>query len=862
MQGIKCAVSLAIVWLGIGASCLLAGELEVSPSGHNFVHRGKTIMLVGDSGTQCIMQNLNMEYRRWIDDCAACGMTAIHIWALVPPRQKQDGSVVETRYGYVYPGATPWKRRTSGLRAFDQLPQWDLTQFDEGSDPTKDYWPRLRDLAAYARDKGLALGIAVFFGWPKHAEPQRNDWVYHPFCAINGGHLTNNNAVQIIESPGKEILGEEWSDSWPRAKKTQWVWERFADKIISDLRPYGNVFYVFMDEHSYPEGNCGNHFLEFFKKRGAFYVDWSRRRVGVDAVYVETESSTARNAMAVKGFKASPARPLLLLEGPPYTFGDPGVRRSMWTFAIGGGHFIFHDDAEQGTDQTGIMGYDPKVTGGKIPRQTYDWLGHLSRFFNERVHDLDAMQPHNELVSGDAAAYCLANPGAEYAVYLPKGGTIRLNIEAALSKTFDVEWWDPRTGKSHNAGRIKGGPAVSFTPPEERKDDRVLHLRAVGQVANLSTPKNPSSIPSAGQVTNLSSFEWQTATPESQGMSSDKLDGMRQELAKRGTKTLLIIRRDRIVYEWYAAGYGRTKPHGTASLAKAIVGGVSLAVAMNDGLIQPDDAASKYVPQWRDDPRKSKILLRHLATHSSGIEDAEEAGKSHTALTGWKGAFWKRDPDPFTIARDQAPVLFEPGSAFAYSNPGMAMLSYAVTASLRNAKERDIRTLLRERIMQPIGAPEEEWSVGYGKTYEVDGLALIANWGGGSYSPNAAARVGRLFLRKGDWQGQQIIRREIVEQVLKDAGAPVPDRSLPEGPRPKSGLCWWVNSDGVWPKAPRDAFAGAGAGNQVLLVVPSLDLIVVRNGSDLEPGNFWGGLEKFLFNPVIAAMEGQGSAKR
>jgi hypothetical protein len=59
---------------------------------------------------------------------------------------------------------------------------------------------------------------------------------------------------------------------------------------------------------------------------------------------------------------------------------------------------------------------------------------------------------------------------------------------------------------------------------------------------------------------------------------------------------------------------------------------------------------------------------------------------------------------------------------------------------------------------------------------------------------------------------------------------------------------------------PCDAFAGAGAGNQVLLVVPSLDLIIVRNGSNLYDSSkgegFWGGIEKYLFNPVMDAIFG------
>jgi CubicO group peptidase (beta-lactamase class C family) len=39
--------------------------------------------------------------------------------------------------------------------------------------------------------------------------------------------------------------------------------------------------------------------------------------------------------------------------------------------------------------------------------------------------------------------------------------------------------------------------------------------------------------------------------------------------------------------------------------------------------MEMDDPACKYIPAWRDDPLKRRITIRHLATHSSGIEDAE-----------------------------------------------------------------------------------------------------------------------------------------------------------------------------------------------------------------------------------------------
>ena len=102
---------------------------------------------------------------------------------------------------------------------------------------------------------------------------------------------------------------------------------------------------------------------------------------------------------------------------------------------------------------------------------------------------------------------------------------------------------------------------------------------------------------------------------------------------------MLVVRHDRIVFERYAPGFDRHKPHGTASLANALVGGVALMVATSDGRISPDDPAHLYVPRWRDDPERRTITVRHLATHTSGIEDAEADGLPHDRLTGWKGDF-------------------------------------------------------------------------------------------------------------------------------------------------------------------------------------------------------------------------------
>jgi CubicO group peptidase (beta-lactamase class C family) len=350
-------------------------------------------------------------------------------------------------------------------------------------------------------------------------------------------------------------------------------------------------------------------------------------------------------------------------------------------------------------------------------------------------------------------------------------------------------------------------------------------------------------------------FEWQSATPEAEGMSQERLDGLKDVLAKRKTRAFLVIRNDKVVYEWYANGHGPDKKHGAASLSKATVAGLALALLLTDRKLQLDTPVAEFVAAWKNHPDKRKITLRHLGSHTSGLADAEQDRLPHDKLTGWRGDFWKQlnpPDDPFTIARDKTPVLFAPGTKLQYSNPGIAMMGYVVTAALKDEPHKDIRSLLRERVMRPIGVADKEWSVGYGKTYQVDGLPLVAGWGGGSYTARALARIGRLLLREGDWDGRQLLSKEAVHQITGDAGL--------------SGHCgmgFWTNADGHYPKLPKDTYYGAGAGDQLLIIVPSLHLIVVRNGEALAPvpkdakdvfEAFHDQRVKVLFEPIIEAI--------
>ena len=215
--------------------------------------------------------------------------------------------------------------------------------------------------------------------------------------------------------------------------------------------------------------------------------------------------------------------------------------------------------------------------------------------------NLTVVKPHPELAS---SGYCLANPGSEYLVYQPQPSEpVTVELKAG---TYLHEWFNPATGLSAGSDRVEVRDGRrQFKAPFD--GESVLYL-TVQSAAGVEL--EPDSL-------------WRHGSPESQGFSAVKLEALRAGLVARNTKALLVLRNDTIVCEWYAPGQNSKTRFGTASLAKALVGGVSFAVALSDGRMGLDDPATRFIRNWRDDPRKSRITLRQLGSHTSGIEDAE-----------------------------------------------------------------------------------------------------------------------------------------------------------------------------------------------------------------------------------------------
>lgn len=354
-----------------------------------------------------------------------------------------------------------------------------------------------------------------------------------------------------------------------------------------------------------------------------------------------------------------------------------------------------------------------------------------------------------------------------------------------------------------------------------------------------------------------SAVEWPAATPESQGIDGRKLNLLRSELAQKDTRAFLVVRNGFIVYEWYSQDTRPTSILHAAALSQSLSGSLALMLAVDSGRIHLDDPAWKYIPQWKGDPERSKITIRHLASETSGLDNVSFLHAD--TLEGWKRDYHQNPGERFTISLNEAPVIFPPGTQTRHSGPGQQALAYALAASFKDAPESDLYSLLQQHIMEPIGISKDNWRFSYGRSEEIDGLKVYTTGAGSGYTARAMAGIGQFLLNRGSWDGKQLLSLQLVDEATSYANTPIPER-VPDNPEPATGLGWRVNTDGVWPSLPRDAYAGGGDGDQVVLVVPSLRLIVVRAGGQLdtprEPDSLaaWGPINQFLFEPIMDSM--------
>ena len=279
----------------------------------------------------------------------------------------------------------------------------------------------------------------------------------------------------------------------------------------------------------------------------------------------------------------------------------------------------------------------------------------------------------------------------------------------------------------------------------------------------------------------------------------------------RGETNGLIIKNGYIVGKW-----GDTKRVDmTFSVTKSYLSTVA-ALAHDKGLIKLDERLQNYVWDGKfDDPHNSQITWHHLLNQSSQ----------------WSGELFgtydwaDRPPRGLSLEEIKKQRLLPPGQAYKYNDVRVNLLSF----SLLNVFRKPLPVVLKENIMDPIGASSTWRWYGYDNSMVVlDGVSVQSVSGGGHFGGGLFinsidhARFGLLFLRNGSWKGKEIISPEWINKMI-----------IPSENNDTYGYMWWLNrGDRKWHDLSENIFYGSGFGGNYVIVVPEHELVIVARWID------------------------------
>lgn len=300
----------------------------------------------------------------------------------------------------------------------------------------------------------------------------------------------------------------------------------------------------------------------------------------------------------------------------------------------------------------------------------------------------------------------------------------------------------------------------------------------------------------------------------------ETLDAMFSETVSprpRRTWALVIVHEGRIVAERYAPGFHKDMPLIGWSLSKTATNAL-VGLRVMDGALSLDDDA--LLPEWRDkdDPRRS-ITLEELMRMTSGLEFDQ-----HTDAP-WM-LFVEKDDVHYAASK---PLAHAPGSHWAYSSGNTNIIAGILRETFPN--ERAYLRFPQERLFGPLGMRTASLAPDDVGTF-VSSAFLYA-------SARDWARLALLYLRDGVWDGQRLLPEGWVGNSLKAT------RESPEqqyGAQLWLKLPEWAGPDG--PLMPsdtyfmlgRDAYYMLGFHGQVVAIVPSRDLVIVRLGLTRDDG--------------------------
>jgi CubicO group peptidase (beta-lactamase class C family) len=377
-------------------------------------------------------------------------------------------------------------------------------------------------------------------------------------------------------------------------------------------------------------------------------------------------------------------------------------------------------------------------------------------------------------------------------------------------------WWRAAT----RLGAALGACALSLT------------LAACsGSDPRPSSTSAPSSATTAG-VPATAAWpvpDWEVVEPEAAGVDPERLELLAEQAEASGSNCLVVTRGGRLVGEWYWNGWDEGSTQGvfsaTKSASAALVG-----IAEGDGLLDLDDPASTWITEWRGTDSET-VTVRNLLSNDSG--------RHWDFATDYRDmAVAARDKTGFAIGLDQQ---HPPGEHWEYNNSAIQTLD----AVLKRATGGDVADFAEERLFGPIGSEAHMSHDPEGNTIMYSDMVT---------SCRDLARFGLLWLRGGEWNGEQVVPADFVADSVEQS------QELNKA----YGYLWWrslegsetaTRPNGQRVEAQRDAlrgFAALGLGDQVAAVYPDEDLVITRIASVNVPA----GSPEFGFAAISAGAFG------
>jgi CubicO group peptidase (beta-lactamase class C family) len=327
--------------------------------------------------------------------------------------------------------------------------------------------------------------------------------------------------------------------------------------------------------------------------------------------------------------------------------------------------------------------------------------------------------------------------------------------------------------------------------------------------------------------------EWQPGAPEDHGLSSTGLAAMASAAEQMDSNCLVVVQGGVLVGEWYWNGFDADKDQDNVySITKSIT---SALVGIAAQLGQLDIEAPAGFSEWVGTDSEA-VTIRNLISNDSGR--AWDFNGDYIGLT------FAPDQTQYAIDREHDEPI---GTWWEYNNAAIQTLERALATAIAG----DVGVYAQDQLFSKLGMTA---SMGH------DNAGNPLTYQGVSASCRDLARLGYLYLRKGQWAGGV--------QVVP--GAWVTASLEPSTPHNSAyGFMWWLNHPGHWilpsvplrtegdgkliPGAPDEVFAAVGAFGQLVVVDPTTDAVWVRLGpTDLGDSSGFGKLDE-LWDAFAAA---------